>query len=551
MGNRLELKKNLIIPILFFISVVLVGLFNEYLSCLFSLLLTITFFILTSGEKKFRFKLSLPIISLSVIVLFYGLSIFWAVDSGMAFIGFLKYFPICLFAFLIALQPETKEIIIKLLPYMAAGFAAVSIVFSFIPVLKPYFLVSDRIAGFFQYPNTFALFLLISELLLISKSSKRWFDFFIIVFLIFSILYTGSRTAFVLMLIANITVILKLSSKKTKIGALISVSTVILAVVLSSLFFDLGALERFLTISFESSTFIGRFLYFKDALPLIFKNPFGLGFMGYYYIQQTIQTGVYSVMYIHNDFLQLALDIGILPLMLFVFTIFKSIFSKGIPFVNRIILLTITLHSCFDFNLQFVSMFFLLSVFLEDGKGKEITLNKYIPSVMVSFLSLVSLYMGISLSLSYFGLNEEAHKMYPYNTQNQIELLIDTESEEIADDILYRNEYVNLAHSVKARSFYKKGNFEDLIKRKNRMFSMFPFQYSEYEEYSYMLINGRELYLKMGDTESAEICAEELKATRLKVETIESKLSSLGKKIYDQPKNTLPDDINYYIDRIK
>jgi hypothetical protein len=88
MGNRLELKKNLIIPILFFLSVVLVGLFNEYLSCLFSLLLTITFFILTSGEKKFRFKLSLPIISLSVIVLFYGLSAFWAVDSGMAFIGF-------------------------------------------------------------------------------------------------------------------------------------------------------------------------------------------------------------------------------------------------------------------------------------------------------------------------------------------------------------------------------------------------------------------------------------------------------------------------------
>jgi tetratricopeptide (TPR) repeat protein len=196
-------------------------------------------------------------------------------------------------------------------------------------------------------------------------------------------------------------------------------------------------------------------------------------------------------------------------------------------------------------------MFFLLTLFLEEGKGKEITLNRYIPSAIVSFLSLVFLYMGISLSFSYFGLNEESHKMYPYNTQNQIELLIDTESEEIADDILYRNEYVNLAHSVKARSFYKKGNFEDLIKRKNRMFSMFPFQYSEYQEYCYMLINGRELYLKMGDIESAEICAEELKATRLKVETIESKLSSLGKKIYDQPKNTLPDDINEYIDGIK
>ena len=65
-----------------------------------------------------------------------------------------------------------------------------------------------------------------------------------------------------------------------------------------------------------------------------------------------------------------------------------------------------------------------------------------------------------------------------------------------------------------------------------------------------MLINGRELYLKMGDEESAEICAKELKATRQKVETIESKLSALGKMIYDQPKNTLPDDINAYIENL-
>ena len=550
MENRFQLNKKSIVPILFFLSVVLVGLFNEYLSCLFSVILVFAFFVVTAGEKKLRVSLNLPFITLSVIVLFYGLSTLWAVDSGMAFIGFLKYLPICLFALLIMQSPKSKEIILKLLPYMAAAFAAVSIVLSFIPALKPYFLVSDRIAGFFQYPNTFALFLLIAELLLISKPSLKWYDFLIIVFLIFSILYTGSRTAFVLTVIANIAVILKLGSRKTKVIALSSVAAVILAVLLGSLFFDLGALERFLTISFESSTFLGRFLYFKDALPLILKNPFGLGFMGYYYIQQTIQTGVYSVMYIHNDFFQIALDIGILPLILFVFTIIKSIFSKGAPFVNRIILSVIALHSCFDFNLQFVSMFFLLYLFLEDGKGKEITLNKKLALTAISALSALSLYMGVSLSLSYFGLHEEAHKMYPYNTQNQIELLIDTESEQIADDILYRNEYVNLAHSVKARSFYKKGNFGDLIKRKNRMFSMFPFQYSEYEEYSYMLINGRELYLKMGDEESAEICAKELKATRQKVETIESKLSALGKMIYDQPKNTLPDDINAYIENL-
>lgn len=58
---------------------------------------------------------------------------------------------------------------------------------------------------------------------------------------------------------------------------------------------NIAFLERFYVFSIKESTFVGRLLYYYDALPVIRKNPFGLGYMGYYYIQQSIQTGVYFV----------------------------------------------------------------------------------------------------------------------------------------------------------------------------------------------------------------------------------------------------------------
>ena len=58
---------------------------------------------------------------------------------------------------------------------------------------------------------------------------------------------------------------------------------------------------RFLTISLESSTLMGRLLYYRDVLPVILKHPFGLGYMGYYYAQGGFQTGVYATKFVHNE----------------------------------------------------------------------------------------------------------------------------------------------------------------------------------------------------------------------------------------------------------
>ena len=79
-------------------------------------------------------------------------------------------------------------------------------------------------------------------------------------------------------------------------------------------------------LSLNESTFIGRIIYFKYGLRLIAKNPFGLGYLGFYYTEQFNQTAVYSVRYIHNELLQLLLDIGWLPAAFFAAALIAALF---------------------------------------------------------------------------------------------------------------------------------------------------------------------------------------------------------------------------------
>ena len=81
---------------------------------------------------------------------------------------------------------------------------AISIGLMYIPTLDTYFAVSGRLSGFVQYPNAFAIILLVSELLLITKDRLRIWDYVCITLLLFGILYTGSRTVFLLAGASNV-----------------------------------------------------------------------------------------------------------------------------------------------------------------------------------------------------------------------------------------------------------------------------------------------------------------------------------------------------------
>lgn len=539
------------------LSLVLSGGFNEYVGCVLSAIISALLIVKIAQNRNLVVNINITSLSIAVITLLYLISCFYAIDSGMAFVGFLKFLPVLLYMLLLMQDKGIKEHLIALLPYVALALGVLSLVLVFIPATRDYFTVSDRLAGFFQYPNTFALFLLVGELTALSKEKLKPIDIISALLLIILLLFTGSRAVFILAVFSNVLIIFFRKGKKVKILLGIVVAVLAVAVLLMlPLFNNSEIFSRYFTISFTESTFVGRLLYYFDAFPLILRHPFGLGYMGYYYVQQSIQTGVYSVMFIHNDFLQLLLDVGWIPCLLFVVGIIKSFFCKGNSAGKRIILLTVFLHCLFDFDLQFISMFFILLLFLNYNDGKQLELKKgavFVFSFVIT--GLLSLYFAVALGLAHFGFNQAADSMFPGNTQNKVDLLIAEDDivtqNEIADRIISQNEYVQIAYSAKARYAFSQGDFESLISYKNKIFQIAPFSYDEYEDYCYMLIQGIQLYKQAGDEYSTEVCEQQLFKTADRLDRLDDKLSNLGRKIVDQPKTDLPDDIVKYINSLE
>lgn len=538
------------------LSLVLSGGFNEYVGCVLSAIISVLLIVKIAQNRNLVVNINITSLSIAVITLLYLISCFYAIDSGMAFVGFLKFLPVLLYMLLLMQDKGIKEHLIALLPYVALALGVLSLVLVFIPATRDYFTVSDRLAGFFQYPNTFALFLLVGELTALSKEKLKPIDIISALLLIILLLFTGSRAVFILAVFSNVLIIFFRKGRKNKIILCTVLAALVLAVLLLlPLLKSNEIFSRYFTISFGESTFVGRLLYYADAFPVILKHPFGLGYMGYYYIQQSIQTGVYSVMFIHNDFLQLLLDVGWIPCLLFVVGIIKSFFRKGNSAGKRIILLTVFLHCLFDFDLQFISMFFILLLFLNYNDGKQLELKKgavFVFSFVIT--GLLSLYFAFALGLAHFGFNQAADSMFPGNTQNKVDLLIAEDDivaqNTIADRIISQNEFVQIAYSAKARYAYSQGDFENLIKYKNKVFEIAPFSYEEYEEYCYMLIQGSYLYQQIGDSYSFEYCQKELLKTVDKVKNLDYRLSELGKKIADQPNTQLPGDILLYAENL-
>lgn len=526
-------------------AVLAVGSFHEYISC--ALCIGMCGILLWRMKKRENWMLpkSLAWVAAVAVSLGYGLSCLWAVDRGMAFVGFLKFLPLPLY--LLCLQQEEKDgLVLSVLPYVAAAMAVISAIGMHLPGLKEAFCVADRLAGFFQYPNTFALLLLVCELLLLKKEKRTLWDYVTGIVLLAGLLYTGSRTVFVVAVLANVGMVFALSKKRVRtvlllLGAGVAVAVVILA------FNGNSVIGRFLRFSLTESTLVGRVLYAVDALPLLLRYPFGMGYMGYYYIQGSVQTGVYSVAYIHNELLQLLLDIGWIPTGLLVAALIKWFCKKRVPAATKIIAGALCLHSLFDFDLQYLGMFMLL--FLLTWERGEPAARKAggFGKALTAATPVLCLYMGIALALAHLGAYEAADAMYGANTRNKLLMLERATQVEqanaLSDEILKTNTHYYAPYIMKAKYAYSQGDFAGVIENCNAAIEANPFDHTLYEEYCQMLIIGMDLYARAGDDASAQACAEELLAAHQKLGENAGRLSSLGKMIVDQPVTELSREV--------
>ena len=120
----------------------------------------------------------------------------------------------------------------------------------------------------------------------------------------------------------------------------------------------------------------------------ILKHPFGKGAYAFYFAQSKFQSAYYYAVDVHCDLLQYAIEIGIIPAVLFAIVVVKQLFSKQNSSLQKFVLTAIMLHSLFDYDLQFISVLFVLLLCFDypNIEEKEVD-SKLIPMVVALAVS--------------------------------------------------------------------------------------------------------------------------------------------------------------------
>lgn len=485
-------------------------------------------------------------------LLCFGLTILWAVDRGMAPFGLISFLPVALLGLvLMQLEPEEKSGLYRGVPLSAAVMTCASIPLTFVPAFRETLMPDNRLAGFMEYPNTYALFLLVGVILSLTREEFRKRDYLMAAISMLGILLSGSRTTFILLVLALGVICLTGRRIRLWAGAF---GILVLTVTVSTVASRLGVFQeggRYLTTSAQSSTFLTRLLYFRDALGVVLTHPFGMGYMGYAGIQGSIQHGVYHVTYVHNELLQLLMDVGWIPVALLIWAFVRAFFKKRASCRNRLLLIAILGHCMMDFDLQFLAVWFLLVPLLELHEGKSLALSRRTISGCGAVAMVLVLWLGTGDLLYRSGAVEACLKVTPFHTlaltrqlPGETDLAV---LEETADRILKLNSHVSLAYSAKANAAYGAGDIRTMIESKTGAIENSPYDLEEYTDYFDKLYAAMDLYKKQGDAMSAEKCRQEiLKIPRMIADVLEE-TDTLAWKIQHVPELELPQE---YIDKL-
>ena len=549
-------KENKILKILFILSFFLIGLFYEFMACLF-----LFFEFVYLGYLFYRRDIvvydNIHFILMIFIVFMYLFVCLFAIDKGMALIGFFKQLSILMFIIiLMQFDKEERNELLLLIPFLGILMIGISMMGYFIPVMKSFFIINGRIGGFFQYPNTFALFLLIGCVVLYMHRDFYTNSNVFLLILLIGIILTGSRAIYILTAIMLIYV-MKNNPKYIK-KILIFVTTLILIVALINLLkIDIKVLKRLTQFSFSSSTLLGRMLYYKDGIKVLLSRPLGLGYLGYYFLEPSIQTGVYSIRFIHNDLLQIALDIGIIPCIMFIYIIISSLFSQNVKKENKIILGLIIAHSLFDFDLQYIAIFLILILCIDiyDGKKtKFISIDyKIIGNAFIAISTVFSLYLAVSMSFQYFNLTDLSIKLLPFYTEAKVAKLQNIENikegTQLAKSIEKSNSNLSIIYVVYALNEMEKHNYDQMINYKEQSLNLQRYNIEAYDSYINMLYICLDYY--QNDSTMQNKYIGKIKEVPKTLNKLKKETDNLAFKIHDQPSFELSKQSKEIIDYVK
>lgn len=504
-------------------SFFLFGLFKEYSACIYTGLYGGLLFLCLRKRKSLKFYRNPESAAVTAIVGFYLFTCLYGVDKGMSLIGFWRMLGVLFFLLLVMqISEKERQELLALIPAAGVLMTCVGFTARLFDGWYSFFYVADRLGGFFQYPNVYALFCLVGVIVL----AKEWEDHFGksswkplagIVILLAGILLSGSRTVFFLLILSM--AVMAICSKQLRLPVLIAGLGVLAAGILYGILTgNVQNVSRFLTTSLNSSTLLGRLLYAKDGVKLSISHPFGLGYLGYYYLEPKIQSGFYSVRFIHNDFLQLALDVGIIPCLVFAAVWVKNIFGKDRTWEKRLLLLIMGLHFLMDFDLEFVSVWYLVVLALDVCRGKEREIfsasrreNKKaaqsalrqtavsanmsprmrVMQAVVAFSAAAALYTGCAMIPRYLGNPEISSALLPFYTESNAEVLARTTDAEAAvvraHAIIKQNPYIPEAYDALAAAAFQQENYKEMTTNKKKSLELQKYNLKAYDRYVQLL----------------------------------------------------------------
>lgn len=370
--------------------------------------------------------------------------------------------------------------------------------------------IQKRFTGWLQYANVNAVFSLITGFYFIRRKDKHWK----IILSALSLGLSGSRTAWILTIVLLIYVagylLYQKEWKKETLYRIFSfVCFLSIGIWLVSLWLKSGRIGEGL----QASEFQTRLLYYKDGLFMILKNPLGYGHYGYYLIQRQFQTGsMYFIKYIHNFWLQIILDGGVVTGFLFLALLLKTAYFLWMEKSEKRTLylplfLTFLAHAFFDFDLEFsYSYLFIWLVYFAafSGERKKIVLHRSYKSLFFAgnlILLSISFFLALIFIQVYFGNYRLAADLGFTDAKMKILKSVETD-EEIKREIAHSMEK-NQLKSPETFAFlrdyyYNKGNLKKAIGYGRQAVELAPLLLFHRQElmrieYAYALLNSQDM----------------------------------------------------------
>ncbi|MBQ2316732.1 MAG: O-antigen ligase family protein [Lachnospiraceae bacterium] len=406
----------------------------------FGLGVLVTFLLLFLVWKQRNLRLYVGRIWIPIALLFVGsiLALFTTTSHGMAFLGLMQMMvPAALAVVWMQLEKKQQEVVLWMIPWSGAAITVMSAIGYFIPPLQGLLFTLDRMRGPFPYANVCGLYMMIGLLLLFylqeeKKVTLRFGCLFVALFA--GVLFSGCRSVFVLTVLSLIYAVIRYRTMRTVI---LVEGGVLLTAGLGYVFItgDTTGVGRFVTTSLHSATLAERIICWRDGWSVFLAHPLGLGYKGFTMMENAVQTGPYAVQYVHNDWLQMALDHGFLGffgfLGLFAWAVWKQ---KGI---KRWILLMLAIHFFVDFSLQYTLIAgILLFLFPWELLPEKRIAARGIMTGMFVVLCGCFLWLGIADGLRKAGDYKASLQVYPWNWQvRMFDLAEDTTAETVPERV--------------------------------------------------------------------------------------------------------------------